>query len=181
VPALNLFEVMKDAFGPFMDGEKNPLHVGEVMNLWFYLHGTEQTLRYDQHALNLAMDPDLREKLQDIIENIHRPMINELTEFFKKEAIPLPDLGAEKLIGDFKALPEGARMNDEEIANLVAYNLVVGITAASRGITESVRSDVGYLFAKYQMMKITYSLTFKALMQEKGWLRVPPYYYTGKQ
>lgn len=178
---MNLFEVMKDAFGPFMDGEKKPLHVGEVMNLWFYLHGTEQTLRYDQNALNIAVDPDLCEKLQDIIQNVHRPMIDELKEFFKKEAIPLPDLGPEKLIGDFKGLPEGAGLTDEEIANLVAYNLVVGITSATRGITESVRSDVGYLFAKYQMSKITFSITFKALMQEKGWLRVPPYYHTEKQ
>ena len=178
---MNLFEVMKDAFGPFMDGEKKPLHVGEVMNLWFYLHGTEQTLRYDQHALNLAQDKELKEKLVDIIENVHRPMIKELTEFFMKEGIPLPDVGAEKIVGDFKALPEGARMNDEEIANLVAYNLVVGITSAARGITESVRSDVGYLFTKYQMMKITYSLTFKALMIERNWLRIPPYYNSGKE
>lgn len=178
---MNFFEVMKDAFGPFMDGEKKPLHVGEVMNLWFYLHGTEQTLRYDQHAYNLAQDPDLREKIADIIENIHRPMINELTQFFKDEGIPLPDMGAEKLVGDYKGLPEGAGMNDEEIANLIAYNLVVGITSAARGITESVRSDVGYLFTKYQMMKITFSLTYKSLMQEKGWLRVPPVYMTGKQ
>ncbi len=178
---LNLFEVIRDAFGPFVDGEKNPLHVGEVMNLWFYLHGTEQTLRYDQHAYNLAQDPDLREKIMDIIENVHRPMIKELTQFFKDEGIPLPDVGAEKLTGDYKALPEGARMNDEEIANLIAYNLVVGITSATRGLTESVRSDVGYLFAKYHMMKVTFSLTFKTLMMEKGWLRMPPYYNNGKQ
>lgn len=178
---MNFFEVMKDTFLPFMDGDKKPLHVGEIMNLWFYLHGTEQTLRYDQHALNLAQDPELREKIVDIIENVHRPMINELTQFFQDEGIPLPNVGAEKNIGDFKALPEGARMNDEEIANLIAYNLVVGITAATRGITESVRADVGYLFSKYHMMKITFSLTFKALMQEKGWLRVPPYYMNGKQ
>ncbi|MBS8264173.1 DUF3231 family protein [Mesobacillus boroniphilus] len=178
---MNFFEVMKDAFGPFMDGEKKPLHVGEVMNLWFYLHGTEQTLRYDQNAYNLVKDPELKEKIADIIENVHRPMINELTQFFKDEGIPLPDVGAEKVIGEYKDLPEGAGLNDEEIANLISYNLVVGITSATRGITESVRSDVGYLFAKYHMMKITFSLTFKALMQEKGWLRVPPYYTTGKQ
>lgn len=178
---MNFLEVMKDAFLPFMDGDKKPLHVGEVMNLWFYLHGTEQTLRYDQHAFNLAQDPELREKISDIIENIHKPMIHELTQFFNDEGIPLPDVGPEKIIGDFKALPEGARMNDEEIANLIAYNLVVGITAATRGITESVRADVGYLFSKYHMMKITFSLTLKALMQERGWLRVPPYYMSGKQ
>lgn len=164
-----------------MDGEKKPLHVGEVMNLWFYLHGTEQTLRYDQHAFNLAQNPELKKKIADIIENVHRPMIKELIQFFKDEGIPLPNVGAEKIIGDFQALPVGAKMIDEKIANLIAYNLVVGITSATRGITESVKADVGYLFAKYQMMKITFSLTFKALMQEKGYMRVPPYYISGKQ
>ncbi len=33
---MNPFEVFKDAIKPFLDGKKPPLHVGEVMNLWFY-------------------------------------------------------------------------------------------------------------------------------------------------
>lgn len=177
---MNIFEVIKDAFSPFLDGEKPDLHVGEVMNLWFYLHGTEQTLRYDQNALNIAQDKELKAKLVDLIETVHKPMIKDLNEFFLKEGLPLPTLGAEKVIGEYKGLPEGAKLTDDEIANLVAYNLVVGITYAARGITESVRSDVGYMFTKYQMMKITYSLTFKTLMQDKGWLKVPPAYRSGQ-
>lgn len=34
---MNILEILKDAFVPFMDGEKKPLHTGEVMNLWFFL------------------------------------------------------------------------------------------------------------------------------------------------
>lgn len=174
--SMNLLEIAKDAFGPFLDNEKKPLNVGEVMNLWFYLLGTEQTLRGDQVAYNTCKDKDLKIKIEDIINNVHRPMIEELTEFFKKEGIPLPETTPEKNMGEYKTLPEDAVMGDEELANLIIYNLVVGITAATRGITESVRADVGYMFLKYFMMKVTFSITFKKLLEDKGWLNEPPYY-----
>ncbi|WP_163100312.1 DUF3231 family protein [Peribacillus alkalitolerans] len=173
---MNPFEVLKDAFLPLLDGEKKPLHVGEVMNLWFYLTGTEQTLRGDQISYNLVQDEELKEKLKDVIENVHRPMIEELKEFLRKEGVPLPETTPEKTIGDYRSVPEGAKMTDEEIANFLAYNLVVGINAATRGITEAVRTDVGYMFMKYQMMKVTFALTLKELMIRKDWILIPPYY-----
>jgi hypothetical protein len=175
---LNPFEVIKNAFGPFLDGEKKPLHAGEVMNLWFFLNYAEQTLRSDQIAYNIVQDEDLKEKLEDMINNIHRPIIEELQQFFKKEGIPLPETTPEKPIGDYRTLPEGAKQSDEEIANFLAYSLVVGIMSAARGLTEAVRADVGYLFAKYQMMKVTFALNLKHLMEKKGWLRIPPFYYS---
>ncbi|WP_108670303.1 DUF3231 family protein [Peribacillus acanthi] len=173
---MNPFEVLKDAFLPLLDGEKKPLHVGEVMNLWFYLTGTEQTLRGDQISYNIVQDEELKEKLKDIIENVHRPMVNELQEFFRKEGIPLPNTTPEKPFGDYRSIPDGAKFTDEEIANFLAYNLVVGINAATRGLTEAVRTDVGYMFMKYQMMKVTFALTLKELMIRKGWIKIPPYY-----
>jgi hypothetical protein len=174
---MNVFEVLKDAAKPFVDGKKNPLNVGEVMNLWFYLTGTQQTLKGDQVSYNIVTDPELKKKLEDVIENIHRPMVNELTEFFRKENIPLPNNTPEKSIGDYQNVPEGAKLSDEEIANFLAYNLVVGITAATRGLTESVRADVAMMFAKYQVMKVTFSLTLKDLMVDRGWIKTPPPYF----
>lgn len=175
---MNPFEVLKDAIKPFMDGKKPPLHVGEVMNLWFYLTGTQQTLRSDQMAFNIVHDAELKEKLQDIINNVHRPMIRELEDFFRKEEIPLPDTTPDKPIADYKNIPEGAKMSDEEIANLLSYNLVVGIMAATRGFTEAVRPDVAMMFMKYQMIKATFAVTLKDLNQKRGWIKVPPYYRT---
>lgn len=173
---MNLLEILKDTVKPFINNEKPPLHVGEVMNLWFYLTGTEQTLRVDQLAYNTVEDHELRDKLRDIIENVHTPMIKDLTEFLREEGVPLPQSSPQKPIGDYKDLPEGAKMTDDEVANLLAYNLVVGITAATRGLTESVRPDVALMFAKYQVMKISFSVTLKDLMQRRGWVKVPPYY-----
>ncbi|RXT07793.1 DUF3231 family protein [Ammoniphilus sp. CFH 90114] len=174
---MNLFEIFKDAAAPFIDGKKRPLNTGEVMNLWFYLIGTNQTLRIDQVALNTTQDPELKAKLEEIIQEVHNPMIVELTDFFKKEGIPLPNTTPEKpMAHDLKDIPPDALISDEEIANLLVYNLYIGINSAVRGLTEAVRADVGMMFAKYEMMKLTYFITLKDLMKRRGWLHIPPYY-----
>lgn len=174
---MNLFEVLKDALKPYLDGKVRPLNVGEVMNLWFYLIGTNQTLRIDQLAFNTTKDPELKAKLQEIINEVHNPMVQELTEFFKKEGLPLPNTTPEKpFVKDLLEVPEDIQMTDEEIANLLIYNLTIGMNAAVRGLTEAVRADVGMMFAKYQMMKMTYMITLKDLMKRRGWLQIPPYY-----
>ncbi|WP_313998077.1 DUF3231 family protein [uncultured Paenibacillus sp.] len=72
-------------------------------------------------------------------------------------------------------------MTDEETANLLAYNLVIGIMSAARGFTEAVRPDVGMMFMKYQLTKATFGVTFKDLMQQRGWFSqttgvIQPYY-----
>ncbi|PLR83843.1 DUF3231 family protein [Bacillus sp. V33-4] len=173
---MNFFQLTKDAFEQFTDKEMKPLHVGEVMNLWFYLIGTKQTLRGDEISRNICQDEDLKKKLDEAINDVHRPMVKELEEFFLKEGVPLPDTTPEKNVGDYRSIPDGAKMNDEEIANFLAYNLVVGITSAVRGMTEAVRVDVAYMFLKYQMMKVAYSVSFKKMMEDKGWLKTPPFY-----
>jgi hypothetical protein len=147
------------------------------MNLWFYLIGTNQTLRIDQIAFNTTQDTELKAKLKEVINDVHYPMIKELTDFFKSEGLPLPQTTPEKShVHDLKEIPKEIQLNNEEIANLLVYNLYIGINAAVRGLTESVRADVGMMFAKYQMMKITYTITLKDLMKKRGWLHVPPYY-----
>jgi hypothetical protein len=173
---MNIFEVVIDAIKPFVDGKKQQLHVGEVMNLWFYLTGVEQTLRADQISFNIVQDKELKEKIGDIIDNVHKPMVQHLTEFLRNEGIPLPKTTPQKSVGDYRDIPEGAKLTDEEIANLISYNLVVGIMSACRGLTEAVRPDVAMMFAKCQVMKITFGVTFKDMMVKKGWLSVPPYY-----
>ncbi|NHN29089.1 DUF3231 family protein [Paenibacillus agricola] len=177
---MNLLEILKDAINPFTDGEKPPLHVGEVMNLWFFLTATEQTLRGEQVSYNIVQDHELKEKLQDVINNVHEPILKELTQFLKEEGVPLPQSTPEKPIGDYRSVPEGAKLSDEEVANLLMFNIILGITYACRGMTESVRPDVAAMFGKYQITKIAFSVTLKELAAKKGWLRIPPYFDAGK-
>lgn len=177
---MNLLEILNDAMKPFTDGEKPPLNVGEVMNLWFYLTATEQTMRGEQVSFNIVQDPELKQKLKDVINTIHGPILKDLTEFLKKEGVPLPETTPEKSIGDFRNIPEGAKLSDEEVANLLQFNILLGIDYACRGLTEAVRPDVAAMFAKFQMMKITFSVTLKELVAKKGWLKQPPYFQPEK-
>jgi hypothetical protein len=44
-----------------MDGEIRPLNVMEVSNLWFFLLGTETTIRSEEIGYNLAQNPELKQ------------------------------------------------------------------------------------------------------------------------
>ncbi|MEH7419542.1 DUF3231 family protein [Neobacillus drentensis] len=173
---MKLFDILHDAFEPFMDGEKRPLNVMEVSNLWFFLLATELTMRNEEIGYNIAHDPELKQLLQDMRENLHVPIRYELIEFLKKEGIPLPKTTTEKPLGDFQNIPEGAKLNDEELANLMSYNLAMGVTTAAKGLSESIRSDVGLLFSKILMKKTMAGLRVKQYLDRHEWLRVPPYY-----
>lgn len=176
---MNVLEVLKDAFAPFMDGEKKPLHVGEAMNLWFFLAQVEEALRIEQVAYNSTKDHELKEKLGDLIHNVHKPIVKEVKDFLLKESVPLPKVTPEKPLIDHpdQTVPEWARMLDEEIASFVVYKIILGINVAARGLTEAVRADVGMMFLKYIATKVTFSLTFRRLMEEKGWMKIPPNYH----
>jgi Protein of unknown function (DUF3231) len=172
---MNLFEVMKATFAPYFDGEKPPLTVAESFNLWHFCAGIDQILRICQVGYNTSHDKELKSKLHDAMHNVQMPIITELKEFLSKEGVPLPNSTPDKGVGgDFSNISEGALLNDDEIANLLAYKLYMGINLACRGLTEATRSDVGAMFAKFFMMKVTYSLTLRELMKKRGWLKVPP-------
>lgn len=173
---MKIFELIHDAFEPFMDGEKKPLNVLEVSNLWFFLLGTETTMRNEELGFNLVQDPELKQIIKDVKDNVHMPIREEIRKILTAEGVPLPETTPEKPVGDYRNIPEGAKLNDEEMANLLSYNLALGIVYATRGLTESIRADVGLMFTKIIMRKLSLSLTVKRYLEEHEWLRVPPYY-----
>jgi hypothetical protein len=163
---MKLFDLIHDVFEPFMDGEKKPLNVMEVSNLWFFLLGTVTTMRNEEIGYNIAQDPELRQILKDIRDTVHIPIREELIEFLMKEGISLPQSTPEKPVGDFRDIPEGAKLNDEELANLMSYNLAMGVNYAAKGMTESIRADVGLLFSKIMLRKTAAGLTVKQYLDQ---------------
>jgi hypothetical protein len=173
---MNIFELITDAIKPYLDGEKSPLNVGEVMNLWFYLTATEQTLRGEQVSFNTVEDQELKEKLKDVMHDVHEPIRTEVVDFLKAEGVPLPKMTPDHTIGEFRDIPKDGKLNDQEVANLVSFNIVLGINYATRGMTESVRPDVAAMFARFQLKKTLFMIPFRDLLKRKGWLMIPPYY-----
>ena len=172
---MNILEVAYDSFKPFINGENKGLNVMEVSNLWLFLAICNNTLRNEELAYNTAEDGELKKILKDARE-IHKSIAEEINKILKKEGVPLPDDTPEKPDIIVKDIPEGAKLNDEEIANLVSFNLLLGIDYASRGLTESIRSDIGYTFFKVIAKKALLGVTLKDLMQKRNWLRTPPAY-----
>jgi hypothetical protein len=173
---MKLFEVIHDVFEPFMDGEIKPLNVMEVSNLWFFLLGTETTMRNEELGYNLVQDKELKQIIKEVRDTVHVPIREEISQFLTKEGVPLPQSTPEKPVGDYRSIPEGAKLNDEEMANLLSYNLAMGVKNATRGLTESIRADVGLIFTKIIINKTTAGLTVKQYLERHEWLRVPPYY-----
>lgn len=173
---MNVLELFMDSVKPFLDGKKPPINVAEAMNLWFYMTATEQSLIGERVSFNTAQDQDLKGKLSEVIHDVHQPIQLELIDFMKAEGIPLPASNEDKPIGDYPPIPEGARLDDSEIANLTSFNIVLGIQYACRGMTEAVRPDVAAMFVRYQMKKMAFAVTFRAMQESKGWLKVPPAY-----
>jgi hypothetical protein len=176
VVLMNILEVMHDTFEPFLDGEKKPLNIMEVTNLWFFLAISDTTMRNEEIAYNLAQDQELKQKLWDAKVSVHQPIAKEIQEFLIAEKVSLPKGTPTKPTGDFQFIPEGAKLNDEEIANLMSFNLLLGINYASRGLTEAIRADVGLIFFKVITRKTIFGATLKKLMDKRGWLRFPPDY-----
>ena len=61
---MNLLEVVYDAFKPFLSGDKKPLTVVEVSNLWMFLAICNGTLRNEELAYNTAEDKELKKILK---------------------------------------------------------------------------------------------------------------------
>lgn len=173
---MNILGVIHDAFEPFLDGEKRPLNIMEVSNLWFFMAISDTTMRNEEIAYNLAQDQELKEKLKDAKISVHQPIVKEIGDFLVQEKVPLPKGTPTKPMGDFQYIPEAAKLNDEEIANLMSFNLLLGIDYASRGLTESIRADVGLIFFKIIVKKTIFGASLKKLMDQRGWLHEAPAY-----
>ncbi|HJV45835.1 MAG TPA: DUF3231 family protein [Bacillota bacterium] len=172
---MNILEIATDILKSYKESNDTALHVGEVMNLWTFLTATENFTNGEEVNLNKVKDEELREKMIDLIENLHKPIIKDIKKLLLNEGVELPRNPVEKPQIQLDA-PPGAKLTDEEVANFVVFNIVWAIKFCARGLTESVRPDVGALFTKAIVEKAAFSLTLKQLMADKGWLNVPPPY-----
>ncbi|ARU63534.1 hypothetical protein CBW65_22890 [Tumebacillus avium] len=153
-----------------------PLHVGEVMYLWTYLAMVDEVVSYLDSAMHMTTDQDLIQNMQDCKSNCH-DQHNRLTAFMLKEGVPLPPTSEEKPKSNPNAVPLGVKLTDDEIANGLAAKTAASIMTCAAGITTSVRIDVGIMWTTCQVEKMEYGSKLRMMMQKRGWLKVPPYYY----
>jgi hypothetical protein len=160
----------------FIDEDpKPPLHVGEVMDLWTaYTAFNEAHVLY-QVGINTTTDPDLKHALKAAL-NSSNADVKKIENFLLKEGVPLPTVSSPKPKSKAKFIPEGVRLTDEEIANLIAVKVAASIPFCAQAMSKSVRTDVGLLFFEFQINLMRYATPFKNLMKKRGWLKTPPKY-----
>lgn len=173
---MNLFEVMKDSFAPFLDGDKPPLHIGEAFNIWTFLAASQETIRSEMVFYNVASDPELRAKIKELREDVHEPAIHDLQSLLLDAGVPLPQ--ETEMIPQLphSDTPFGEKPTDAQIANLVIFNLNQGINYCAEYLTNAIRADVGYTFMKILTKKVMFGATIKPLLLKNGWVKIPPTY-----
>lgn len=157
------------------DNEKHSLHVGEVMACWTYLSFVESIVTFKEVGLNTTTNPGLRELYQDGLK-VAKSHKEELSGFMRKEGVTLPDPPVEKPVSDPKAIPLGAKFTDDELANTLTINFVYAADMCATAASQCLRTDVGLMFIRFQIDKLSLGFKARNLMKRKGWLKTPPYY-----
>ncbi len=154
--------------------KEEPMHYGEVAGAWYYLAVTKGCLSAYQTFLNHAGDKDLKNFIEDTIQNVTTPEIKEIEALLKDNGIIAPPSIGDKPSAEWEKIPVGARFTDMEISATIAKNLAEGLVACSTIIAQSTREDIIAMFGQLQMKTGQQALTLLRMNKQKGWLIPPP-------
>lgn len=172
----NIFDSIKDIFiNDSLGDNKEPLHIGEVMDLWTYYGMLSESNRFVEVGLNTTSDGDLIKLLKVSFDNCHKQII-EIQELLRSEGVPLPETSESKPKSDSRDIPPGVKLSDDEIANGLAIKNISSIMICAGGISQAIRLDVGGMWLKFFMVRVKYGVTLKGVMRKRGWLKIPPNY-----
>lgn len=173
----NIFEATYNALKLSMDNEpKSPVHIGEAYACWMYVALMTEASTFMQMANNMTTDDELKEMLNDSIKQCEKHS-KEITTFMRKEGIHLPNTSEPRPNSDPNSVPLGTKMTDEEIANGVSIKTVTAIVHCATSAAQSIRNDVGMMWIEFLNGKMLFGQSLKTMMRERGWIKVPPYYY----
>lgn len=158
-----------------LDGnpKKEPLHYGEVFDVWSFSMGANLALTCYQTYMNHIGDKDLKELVRDLMDQSKKE-IAECNQLLKNNEIAPPPAFPEKPAAKLEDIPVGARFADAEISSAIMAELAAGIVLCSQVMAKCIREDVAALFAKYHTAKAAFNLRSLRLSKDKGWLMPPP-------
>lgn len=150
-----------------------PMHYGEIFGVWMASMAAKGAVSCYQAYLNHAGDKDLKKILNDLIDQA-KLEIKECDTLLSDNGIPSAPIMPERPSVKLEDIPAGARFTDPEIAAKIAVDTSAGLVACSQVMGQSIREDIGALFAKYHLSKAALGLKILQLNKEKGWLIPPP-------
>jgi len=111
--------------------KEEPMHYGEVFGVWSYLLTAKGLLSGYQTLLNHTGDEDLKHFIEDSIENVLKPEIQETEALLKENGVALPPSPPERPKACLEDIPAGARFTDPEIAAMLSKDIAEGLVACS--------------------------------------------------
>jgi hypothetical protein len=150
-----------------------PLHYGEVFNLWSFSTKAKGCVSIYKAYQYHAGDNDLKELLADLVNQAELEAKECDQILIRNDITPSPFL-PDRPKAALAEIPVGARIMDQEITALIAADLGASMATCSQIIGQSIREDVGQLFGKYHANKAALGLRNLKMSKEKGWLLPPP-------
>jgi len=150
-----------------------PMHYGEIYGVWMASTAAKGAISCYQAYLNHSGDKDLKKILDALIDQAKlesKELDTLLTDNGITPATTLPERPNVKL----EDIPSGARFTDPEIGAKIAADTSMSLVACSQVMGQSIREDIGALFAKYHLTKTALGVRILEIGKEKGWLVPPP-------
>jgi len=160
--------------------KEQPLHYGEVYSLWMTSWGAKGAVSCYQAYLNHAGDNDLKKFINDLMEQA-KLEIKETDAILLENGIAPPPVLPERPSVELDDIPIGARFTDPEIAAKLAVETSASLTACSGVMGQSIREDIGALYAKYHVTMTALGLRILEMSKNKGWLVPPPLHVQGSE
>lgn len=150
-----------------------PMHYGEIFSVWQASTVAKGAVSCYQAYLNHSGDKELKKILDAFIDQA-KLEIKECDALLTDNGIASAPIMSERPTVKLEDIPVGARFTDPEIAAKIASDASLGLVACSQVMGQSIREDIGALFAKYHLTKAALGLKILQLSKDKGWLIPPP-------
>jgi len=150
-----------------------PMHYGEIFSVWQASMVAKGTVSCYQAFLNHAGDKDLKKILEAHIDQA-KLVIKECDTLLTDNGIATTPVMPDRPPVKLEDIPIGARFSDPEMAAKIACDTSLALVACSEVMGQSIREDIGALFAKYHLTNTALGVKILQLTKEKGWLIPPP-------
>ncbi|RIX51523.1 DUF3231 family protein [Paenibacillus nanensis] len=172
----NLLEAIQEIFGKLVDREPEPpINVGEVMDLWKYFIFIQEAIVLEQVSKNTTLDEELSKLLKQALDICHSHS-ERIKKVLKEQGIPIPASPGDKPDLRAESIPLGVRLNDAEIAKILAAKLLQSTKECSRSMMEAIRFDLGLMWANFFYEHAKLGAVLKSKMRNRGWIEYPPAY-----
>jgi len=155
------------------DPKQNPMHYGEIFDVWSFSAKAKFAISCYQAFLNHAGDADLKDLLRTMIHQ-EKQAIEECDALILDNGLAPAPVLPERPVVKSEEIPVGARFSDQEIAAALAADASLGLAACSQVMGMCTREDIAALFGKFHANKAAISARILKLNKEKGWLIPPP-------